>query len=146
MGTVHEGVRGNAGIVAQVAIPPAAAVDFDGDIRKIELSSEDKDDSDITFAEAASGDTKDYTAKVTALWSTDEDSFWRLLWENPGTEFAFTYGPHGNAVPTADKPHFEFTAKADGKPPFSQEARRTKTRETFEYELEVTAGPVLVEA
>jgi hypothetical protein len=141
--TVHTGVRGNTGVVAKFAIPPAAAIDYGGDVRKIEMSSDDKDDSDLTFEEASSGDTKDYTAKVTALFSTEVGSFWRLLWDNPGTEFTVTWGPHGNAVPSADEPHFTMTLKADGKPPFSQEARRGKQRETFDYELEVTAGPVL---
>lgn len=143
--TVHDGVRGNAGLIAKFAVPPTAAVDYSGDIKKFEISSADKDDSDLTFEEAATGETKDYTVKVTAIASTQAGSYWRLLWDNPGEEFAVTFGPHGNAVPTEDKPHFTMTLKADGKPPIANEARRSKERSEFEYELEVTAGPILDE-
>lgn len=142
-GTVHDAVRGNAGIVAQFAQDADPAVDYDGDIRNFVITSADKDDSDLTFAEAASGDTKDFSVTTTALQSTQAGSFWLLLWENPGAEFAVTYGPYGNAVPTADKPHFLMTLKANGKPEVGTEAKRSKERATFDYTFEVTAGPTL---
>lgn len=142
--SVHNAVKGNAGLVAKIAVPPAAALDYDGDIKKVEINPEDKDDSDLTFLEAATGDSKDYTVKITALLSLEAGSFWKLLWDNPALELTFTYGPYGNAVPSASKPHFLMTIKTNGKPPVSSEARRTKERQDFEYECEVTAGPTLV--
>ncbi len=141
--SVSDGVRGNSGIVAKFTKGADPAIDFDGDIRAFAITPEDKDDDDITFLEAASGETKDYKVTTTAIQSTDADSFWRFLWDNPGDEFTVVYGPHGNAVPTAAKPHFLLTLKANGKPELGNEASLTKKRSTFEYEFEVTAGPTL---
>lgn len=142
-GTVPEAIVGNKGIVAKIAVGVGATVDYDGNIKEIKIGSDDKSDSDLTFAEAINGDTKDYKVTIKALASTAVGSFWRLLWDNPGEELAVTYGPHGNAVATADKPHFLFTAKADGRPEVGNTARRTKEREEFEVTLEITDGPTL---
>lgn len=136
-------VVGNKGIIFKLALPPAAAVDYDDDVKAVRLTSEDKDDSDLTFAEAAGGETKDFTIVVTAKQATEAGSLWRLLWDNPGEEFALTYGPHGNAVPTAADPHFLMTVKADGRPELGTEARRTKQRGDFEYTFEVTTAITL---
>lgn len=136
--TVPTGIRGNAGILFT-----AATVDYAGDVKRVRITSEDKDDSDLTFEEAAAGETKDYRLAVTALQSTDAGSFWRYLWDNPGSEFDVIYGPHGNAVATAGQPHFNMTVKATGKPEIGGEAKRAKERFDFEYELEVITGPTL---
>lgn len=140
MTTASERLKGNTGLVLTLQDDALPAFAADGDVKACRITSEDKDDSDLTFAEAAEGDTKDYTVTVTAIQSTATGSFWRLLWEKPGTEFAVVYGPHGNAVPTEDKPHFLFTAKSDGRPEIGGEARRTKEGQEFEYELEVTSA------
>lgn len=136
-------VRGNAGLYASFTLGAGPAKDFDGDLSAFRIGSADKDDSDVTFLEAAQGETKDYTVTTTALQATNAGSFWRFLYDNPGASFAVVYGPHGNAVPTADKPHFIMTLKANGKPEIGTEASLTKKRATFEYEFEVTAGPTL---
>lgn len=138
-------VRGNSGIVAKLAVGVDPAVDYSDNIKAIRLTSEDKDDNDLTFAEAALGDTKDYSAVLTAVQATAEGTLWRLLWDNPGAEIAVTYGPHGNAVPTVEKPHFLFTVKADGRPEIGTEARRTKDRGDFEYTAQVTSEITLDE-
>lgn len=143
--TTSTGIRGNEDILATFAIDPAPAVDFHGDIKKMEIESSDKDDNDLTFQEAAGGDTKDYTVKVTAITSLDPTSFWRWCWDNAGSEVEVVYGPRGNAVASADKPHFLMTCKVPGKPAISQEAKRTKDRGEFEMELEVLTGPTLDE-
>lgn len=141
--TVSTGIRGNAGILATFAIGVAPAKDFEGDVKAFTIDSEDKDDSDLTFEEASTGETKDYKVTVTALQSTAAGSFWRYLWDNPGEEFAVVYGPHGNAVPTADQPHFLMTLKANGRPKIGGEAKRAKDRYDFDYEMEVTSGPTI---
>lgn len=138
MGTVHDGVVGNKGIVFSLG-----GVEYDGDVKKVSILTEDKDESDLTFAEAAAGDLKDFKVGVTANNSTQAGSLWLHLWNAPGGEEACIYGPHGNAIPTADKPHFLMTVKATGKPPIEQEAKATKERSTFDYEFEVTVAPVL---
>lgn len=137
-------VTGNKGIYAKLTGPGAVAgVEFDDEIKKVEILTEDKDDSDLTFYEAAQGLTKDFKVGVTALYSMTAGSLWRILWDNPGAEYAFVYGPYGNALPSAAQPHFVMTIKATGKPPAPQEARIAKDRENFEYEFEVTVDPVL---
>lgn len=134
----HEGIRGNTGIVATFD-----AVPHDGDVKAMRIGGDDKDDADLTFLEAASGESKDHTLIVTALQSTAAASFWRMVWDDPAGEWAVVYGPHGNAVPTADKPHFNMTVKAKGRPEVGNEASLGKTRQSFEYTFEVTAGPTL---
>lgn len=141
--TVPEAVRGNAGIVAKF-VRGAVTKTYDGDLKAFRITSDDKDDSDLTFLEASTGETKDYKVVVTALQSTALTSLWRDIWDNPGTEVVATYGPYGNAVPSADKPHFLMTLKPNGRPEIGVEAKRAKDRGDFEYTYEVTAGPTLV--
>lgn len=140
-----ERLRGNSGLFLTMQIDSETAFAADGDVKSCEITSDDKDDSDLTFAEAAQGDTKDYNVELTAIQSTATGSLWRLLWENPGQEFACVYGPHGNATATAEKPHFLFTAKSDGRPGLGGEARRTKEGQEFEYVLAVTSDIVMDE-
>lgn len=144
--TTSTGIRGNEDIVAKFTLDPNPAIDFHGDIKNVEIEHADKDDADLTFEEAASGDTQDSIVKVTAISSLDPTSFWRWCWDNAGAEVEFVWGPRGNAVPTEDKPHFEMIVKIPGKPGISQEAKRTKERGDFEIELEVIEGPELIEA
>lgn len=136
--TAPEAVRGNAGIFLTVA-----GTDYDADVKSIDLTPEDRDDSDVTFAEAAAGDVAVTSANVTAIQSTKAGSLWRYLWDNPGDEVAVVYGPHGNALPTADKPHFLFTVKLGNRPAIGGEARRAKDRYDFTATWEVLDGPTL---
>jgi len=137
--TVSNGIRGNAGALFKLA-----ATDYSGDLQKLTITSDDKDDADLTFEEAATGLTKVYAVEISAIQSTATGSLWRYLWDNPGIEVAAVYGPHGNAVPSASQPHFTFTLKAGGKPEIGGEAKRSKERYTFDYEMEVLVGPTLI--
>ena len=137
--TAPEPILGNVGLVAKID-----GTDYSNNIKEVTPGSEDKDDSDLTFAEAISGDVKDFNVTIKALASTAVGSLWRFLWDNPGEEFPFVYGPHGNAVATADKPHFLMTLKAAGRPDLpANTARRTKERGEFEVTLECIEGPTL---
>lgn len=139
-------IRGNGGAVINLTLTDGGTgKDVDDDVKQIRITSEDKDDSDLTFADAASGDTKDYSVELTARQSTAAASLWRMLWDNPGGVFNIVYGPHGNVTPSADKPHFTFTAKADGQPEVGGEATREKTGFEFEYTMLVTSPIVLDE-
>ncbi len=141
--TAPEAIVGNRGIVAKIGLGEGVPVDYWTDVKEVKIDPEDKDDSDLTFAEAAQGETKDYAVTLKAIASTAVGSLWRLLWDNPGAEFSFVYGPHGNAVATADKPHFLMVLKSDGRPPIGNTARRAKDREEFEVTLECLDGPTL---
>ncbi len=138
-----EAVTGNRGLYALIGIGEAAGVDFSWDLKEVKIDPEDKDDSDLTFAEAAQGETQDYVLTLKAIISTVVGSLWRTLWDNPGAEFSFVYGPHGNAVATADKPHFLMVVKSPGRPPIGNTARRAKDREEFEMKLECLEGPTI---
>ncbi len=139
-GPASQRLRGNTGLHLTFKDDADPVFAADKDVKSCQITSEDKDDSDLTFYEAASGETKDYAIELTAIQSTSTGSLWRYLWDNPGVEVAVVYGPHGNAVPTEDKPHFLFTAKADGRPAIGGEARRTKEGQEFEYTMQVTSG------
>lgn len=136
------GIKG-AGAVFTTQLGIAPAADHSDDLKAIRLTSEDRDDSDLTFAEAAGGEVKDYQLVVTALQSTEAGSLWREAWDNPGEEFDVVYGPHGNAVPTIAQPHFTFTVKATGRPEIGGEAARKGNRFDYEYTYDVTSPIVL---
>lgn len=136
--TVEGAVRGNSGIVAKID-----GEDYDHNVKNMRLTTEDKDDSDLTFREAASGETKDYKLNVTAVQATAAGTFWRKVWDEPGGEYPVVYGPHGNAVPTAEKPHFLMVVKAQGRPEIGTESSLSKNRADFEYVYDVIEGPTL---
>jgi hypothetical protein len=139
---MSEGIKGSGAVfTTQAGVEPAD--DHSDDLKAIRITSEDRDDADLTFAEAASGDLKDFQLVVTAIQSTEVGSLWRELWDGPGEERDVVYGPHGNAVPTATKPHFLMTVKATGKPEVGGEAARKGNRFDFEYTYDVTSGPTL---
>lgn len=139
---MSEGIKGSGAVfTTQLGVAPAE--DHSDDLKAIRITSEDRDDADLTFAEAASGDLKDFQLVVTSLQSTEAGSLWRELWDNPGDSFDVVYGPHGNAVPTVAKPHFLMTVTATGKPEVGGEAARNGNRFDFEYTYDVTSGPTL---
>lgn len=139
--TASEAVRGNEGIVFKIG-----ATEFSQDVKAVNLNNEDRDDSDVTFTEAAAGDVTVTSVTVSAIQSTAAGSLWRYLWDNPGEEVAVTYAPHGNAVVEADKPHFLMTVKLGPRPPIGGEAKRAKDRYPFDATFEVLDGPTLDDA
>ena len=138
--SASEAVRGNAGIILKIGV-----TDYSMDTKAVELAGEDADDADLTFTEAASGGAQVDSINITGIQSTAAGSLWRYCWENAGNEVAVTFGPHGNAVATEDKPHFLMTVKLGNRPNIGGEARRGKERNSFETVWEVLDGPELVE-
>lgn len=80
----------------------------------IEPGKADKDT--MTFADAANGAAASYDLKFKAVQSTDPNSFWSFVWDHSGETLPFVYAPHGNAAPTADKPHFIGNVTVGAKP------------------------------
>lgn len=136
--TVSTRLKGKEGLVLSITDKETTPVTttFD-DAKSFELTGEDRDDSDLTFAEAAEGTGRQYTLSLTGITSFDEGSLWSYLWDNAGSTFDFVLGPKGNAVPSTDKPHFTFSATLV-KPELSNEARTTEEGAEFEVELSVT--------
>lgn len=138
-------VRGNTGIIATFKPTAGPAKEFFQDIKALEFQGEEMDDSDLTFAEVAGGDVQADTVAITAIQSTIATSFWRFCWDHAGEEVELDYGPHGNAIATADKPHFYAKVKMGLRPNIGGEAKRDKERNSFETTLEVIEGPILVD-
>lgn len=136
--TAPEAIRGNRGLHLTVG-----GTDYSDNVKAFTVAGENADDSDLTFAEAAEGGAQVDTVTGTAIQSTAAASLWRYLWENAGTEVAVVYGPHGNAIPSTDKPHFLMTVKLGVRPSIGGEARRDKTRNDFEFTWDVVDGPTL---
>lgn len=129
-------LRGNEGFYLTLEsagdVSPFVAGD---DVKSFEVSSDDKDDSDLTFFEAASGATKEYTVSLTAVVSFDATSLWSYLWDNQGEEVEIVLGPKGNALPSSTKPHFLGDSKINGKPTFANEARTSQEGAEFTVEF-----------
>jgi hypothetical protein len=128
-------LRGKTGFHLSFKVGAAAAVILGDDVKSWELTSDEADDSDLTFYEAAQGLTAEYTLALTAITSFDALSLWSFLWSNPGVDIAVVVGPHGNAVASATKPHFSFLANTGRKPGLANEARTSNEGSEFEHEL-----------
>ena len=106
------------------------------------LKNEDDGDTVITFEDAQAGDVKKFFFEITAIQSTDADSFWSYIWDHTDDEVAFEYAPHGNASPATDQPHVIGTLKIGPKPDLGGEAGRKKTQ-TFQTRFDVIGTPTL---
>lgn len=87
---------------------------------------------------------------VTAIQSTAPTSLWSLLWAYAGTpaghEVPFTYAPHGNEVPTPERPHFVGHLRLDSAPALGGTAG-TEVEYVFTKRLWTTDGrPRRIEA
>lgn len=102
------------------------------DVKNVNLSFEDRDASDMTFAEAAAGGDIG-TLSLTAIQSTDPASLWRTVWDHRGEEVPFALAVHGNAVPSADQPHVTGTVTIGPRPALGGAA---DPRTAYEFEVE----------
>lgn len=121
-----------------------AVTSYADDLKKWEQVPAKKDDSDLTFAEAAAGLGVDWAFKGTALVSWDAGSLFTMLYDNAGADLAIKLGPKGNATATATSPHFTGTVTVTLPPGFGNEARTTPEGAEFEFELAWTAVPTKV--
>jgi hypothetical protein len=85
--------------------------DYWADFSSVVMQSEDASADVTTFYDASLGGRRDFYFTVSGVQSTEATSFWRAMWTGAGSEETFIYAPHGNAAPTADKPHFTGTVR-----------------------------------
>ena len=119
-------------------------VDYQCDATSVVLLNEESDeDSDaLTFCDISDGGAVSWFFDISAITSTDSDSFWSYLWDNAGTAgVSYLFAPHANETPTADQPHFTGTVTLPAKPQIGGEANSTWT---FETRLEVEQEPTKV--
>ena len=113
------------------------------DVTSINLANEEAADQDaVTFCEASAGSSVDWYLEVSAITSTDADSFWTFLWDNSGdTGVSVTFAPWGNAVPTEAQPHFEGTCTLPSPPSLGGDAGATWT---FDVRIDLDDAPTKV--
>lgn len=137
-------IRGNKLPVLTLGSPGA---EYAADLIAATIENEEADSDVITFEDAASGGSRQYYLRGTAIQSTATASFWRYVWENSGdTEVPYTYAPHGNAVATPAEPHFVGTLTIGPKPTVGGEASTSSSSAfTFEFEFEIDGEPTMDE-
>ncbi len=132
-------LRGNANPI--FTLRPVGGTDpadsYSDDLKSTELKWDDKDDSDITFWEASQGELQDATLTTKFVLSWDAGSLCAYAWAVAGQDLEVVWGPWGNAVPSATKPHFTGTAAFTGKPPLANEAKKASDTSGAEVELDL---------
>lgn len=119
-------------IKAQNIVFKIGSVDHACDATSVNLELGDAPGDVRTFCEVSVG--KQWTLNLEGITSGAADSLYRILWDNYGTEVAFTIAPHGNATATASQPHYEGTVIFSELPPLALTAGETAT---FTVALEV---------
>ena len=123
-------------IKAQNIIFKIGATDYACDANMIELTLGDAPGDVQTFCETRVGG--EWALQLDGITSGDAGSLYRVLWDNFGTEVAFTIAPNGNASPSASEPHYEGVAIFNELPPLSLNSNETAL---FSVTLEVVNTP-----
>lgn len=89
-------IKGNKQPVLTLGTPGA---DISTDLVSWTIENEEADSDVITFEDAASGGSRQFYLRGSAIQSTAAVSFWRTVWENSGeTAVPYTIAPHGNVL------------------------------------------------
>jgi hypothetical protein len=123
-------------IKAQNIIFKIASTDYACDANMVELTLDDAPGDVQTFCETRVGGQ--WALQLDGIMSGDAGSLYRVLWDNFGTEVAFTVAPNGNATATSSEPHYEGTAVFNQLPPLSLMSNETAK---FSVTLEVKNTP-----
>lgn len=91
--------------------------DFACDANMVELTLDDAPGDVQTFCEVRVGGQ--WSLQLDGIVSGEDTSLYRVLWDNFGSEVAFTIAPNGNATASADQPHYTGTVIFDQLPPLS---------------------------
>jgi hypothetical protein len=110
--------------------------DYACDANMVDLSLGDSPGDVQTFCEVRTGG--EWALQLDGITSGDDTSLYRLLWDNFGTEVAFSIQPQGNAVATADAPHYEGVVVFNQLPPLALTSNETAT---FSVTLRVVNTP-----
>jgi hypothetical protein len=123
-------------IKAQNIIFKIGSTDYACDANMVELTLDDAPGDVQTFCETRVGGQ--WALQLDGIMSGDSGSLYRVLWDNFGTEVAFTIAPNGNEDATSAKPHYEGTAVFNQLPPLSLMSNETAK---FSVTLEVKNTP-----
>ena len=131
-------LKGNQGFYITLKKGVGTATVFSDDVRSFELTYKDKDDSDLTFTEAAGGLGQFAELKLTALVSFDSASLWQFNFINPGAVVSVVLAPFGNTAASVLQPQIKFDATMPGKPSISNEAVLAAKAKGATYDLVLT--------
>jgi hypothetical protein len=123
-------------IKAQNIIFKIGATDYACDANMVELTLGDAPGDVQTFCETRVGGQ--WALQLDGITSGEATSLYRVLWDNFGSEVAFTIAPNGNTTPTDDEPHYTGTAIFNELPPLSLNSNETAL---FSVTLEVKNTP-----
>ena len=123
-------------IKAQNIIFKIGSTDYACDANMVELTLDDAPGDIQTFCETRVGGQ--WALQLDGITSGEDTSLYRILWDNFGTEVAFTIAPNGNTTPTSDAPHYTGTAVFNQLPPLSLMSNETAK---FSVTLEVKNTP-----
>lgn len=102
-------------------------VDYAGSVKSVVFSSAV---GEMGFGDYA--DSLDYTCAVTGFQDFASASLWNSLFTTPGASLSLTFAPHGNAIASANQPHFTATGYAEAIPDMGGAAG-----EYFTYDLTI---------
>jgi hypothetical protein len=118
-------------IKAQNIVFTIDSVDYACDATSVSLELGDAPGDVRTFCEVSVG--KQWALNLEGITSGDANSLYRILWDNYGTEVAFSIAPHGGTA-TASTPHYEGTVVFNELPPLALTAGEISS---FSVTLEV---------
>lgn len=112
------------------------STDYACDANMVELTLDDAPGDVQTFCETRVGGQ--WSLQLDGITSGDSASLYRVLWDNFGSEVAFTIAPNGNATATSSEPHYEGTVVFDQLPPLSLTSNEVSK---FSVQLQVKNTP-----
>lgn len=83
--------------------------EYSAELTNARFSSGEGENDTLTFADARKGGSREITFNFTAVQDVTNESLWSQIFEHAGDTVPLTYMPYGNAVPTAEQPHFTNT-------------------------------------
>lgn len=110
-------------IKAQNILFKIGSTDYACDATLVELTLDDAPGDVQTFCEVRVGGQ--WSLQLDGITSGDSASLYRVLWDNFGTEVAFTIAPNGNAIASSTQPHYTGTVVFDQLPPLSLTSNET---------------------
>lgn len=110
-------------IKAQNILFKIGSTDYACDATLVELTLDDAPGDVQTFCEVRVGGQ--WSLQLDGITSGDSASLYRVLWDNFGTEVAFTIAPNGNATASSTQPHYTGTVVFDQLPPLSLTSNET---------------------
>lgn len=123
--------------------------EYTAEVSNVRVTSAEGESDFVTFAEAAAGGARDYALAITLAQDAATGSLWTEIFDNAGTDVAYTVMPYGNASPSATEPHFTGTCtitEPDGDLLGGEANKSNTARMTVEVAFPCTGKPTRVTA